>query len=111
MRWLFLVLALTACDSKDADTAVEVCTSDTPMTWENFGQGFFATYCLGCHSAEVTGAYRFDAPVGVDFDDLESMKPFWNATWVQVASGHPVGIVEGDIDLFRQFIFCSPEAP
>lgn len=47
--------------------------ADAP-TAQSFGTAFMRTYCLGCHSASVTGAARQAAPVGVDFDTLEDVR-------------------------------------
>ena len=40
----------------------------TDLTFEDFGQPFFETYCLRCHSVEVTGADRQGAPADHNFD-------------------------------------------
>jgi len=36
------------------------------VTWDNWGAGFFQTYCNTCHSSQTP--VRHGAPVGVDFD-------------------------------------------
>ena len=38
------------------------CLDDSTLTYATFGEAFFADYCTGCHSAEVTGASREGAP-------------------------------------------------
>lgn len=42
------------------------CTPDPTVTWGGFADGFFATYCRSCHSADTPD--RRGAPEGVDFD-------------------------------------------
>lgn len=40
----------------------------------NFGQTFFATYCLRCHSVSLTGDARNGATIGVNFDTLDGIR-------------------------------------
>lgn len=45
-------------------------TSGTTLTYDNFGAGFFASYCNSCHSSGTAGAprdYKFDT-----LDDVQS---------------------------------------
>jgi hypothetical protein len=51
--------------SSDTDPGGD-CTSPMGVTWDNWGSGFFQTYCNTCHSSETQ--IRHGAPVGVDFD-------------------------------------------
>ncbi len=69
MRSLLIVAALTACGEPvvGVDTA-STCPPTDPPTFASFGQGFFTTYCLACHSQARTGADRNGAPVTIDFD-------------------------------------------
>ena len=50
------------------------CSPGSTATYENFGKAFMASYCLGCHSAELTGDARLGAPPGRDFDTLEQIR-------------------------------------
>jgi hypothetical protein len=43
-------------------------------TAQDFGTAFMQTYCLGCHSASLTGPARQGAPEGIDFDTLEDVR-------------------------------------
>lgn len=47
-----------------------VCPDGSTLTWESFGQEFMAKYCTRCHSSELTGDARNDAPLYHDFDTL-----------------------------------------
>jgi len=69
MRSLLIVAALTACGEPvvGVDTA-STCPPIDPPTFASFGQGFFTTYCLACHSQARTGTDRNGAPVTIDFD-------------------------------------------
>jgi uncharacterized membrane protein len=66
MRWL--ALALVACTSHVGESTHSVCPPTDPPTYASFGQGFFMTYCLACHSETLTGSARMGAPVTIDFD-------------------------------------------
>ncbi len=46
------------------------------LTYENFAQDFFSSYCARCHSSELSGADRNGAPVGRDWDQLEVIRQF-----------------------------------
>lgn len=49
------------------------CPAGSTLTYASFGRNFFATYCLRCHSAAVTGDARNGATPGVNFDTLEGI--------------------------------------
>lgn len=63
-----LAAGLVSCGGGD-DTASDVCAErDPPLTYDNFGKGFIAKHCVGCHSSLVAGNQRKGAPPGVDLD-------------------------------------------
>lgn len=70
--WVLSIL-LTGCakegpvgaDSASSATAA-FCASAPTLTWESYGHGFMATYCLPCHSAEAPN--RYGAPEDMNFD-------------------------------------------
>lgn len=47
-----------------------VCPTDSTLTYESFGRRFMDDYCTRCHSSELTGPERHDAPLDHDFDTL-----------------------------------------
>jgi cytochrome c5 len=49
------------------------CPADNKLTYDNFGKGFIATYCLTCHSTSVTGDKRNGAPPDHNFDKLSDV--------------------------------------
>lgn len=56
------------------------------LTYENFGQAFFQSYCLRCHSETRVGDIaRNDAPVGINYDTLEGVREF--ATRIRLRAG------------------------
>jgi hypothetical protein len=62
------------------------CPPMSTLTYDNFGQMFFATYCLGCHSVTITGPKR-QAPPGRDFDDLSNVRMWAHLIDQQAAAG------------------------
>jgi len=63
------------------------CPTSSTLTYANFGQDFMATYCTRCHSANLTGASRFDAPVGLNFDTRDEVFAQRVAIDAQAGSG------------------------
>lgn len=92
MHWLvkvsmgyFFCLALVACgpttetpDPKPKPQKSVIpkrpCPENNTLTYENFGKGFFLTWCNGCHSSTLKASERAGAPVGIDFDSLEGIR-------------------------------------
>jgi len=66
MRWLFI--AVVACAEPQGEVTHSMCPSTDPPSYTTFGQVFFETYCLECHSQANTGDARQGAPVTIDFD-------------------------------------------
>ena len=50
------------------------CPSTQTLTYANFGQSFFGTYCQTCHASTVTGAARNGAPADHVFDQVEDIR-------------------------------------
>jgi uncharacterized membrane protein len=69
VRWMISLALVAACggDPVGEDTG-STCPPADPPTCANFGQTFFTTYCLDCHSQAKVGADRQGAPVTIDFD-------------------------------------------
>ena len=55
------------------------------LTYENFGQTFFQSYCLRCHSETLVKLARNDAPIGINYDTLEGVREF--ATRIRLRAG------------------------
>ncbi|MDX2054019.1 MAG: hypothetical protein SFV15_16580 [Polyangiaceae bacterium] len=80
--WFFFPLA-TACSHSDEEgdhhgavkgkPTASVCRSSSAPTYASFGRAYMTTYCTTCHSSQLTGAARKDAPAGTNFDDVESV--------------------------------------
>lgn len=58
-------------NSRPLPPASEIqCPTGTRLTYDNFGEAFFLTYCTMCHSASLAQDQRNDAPIDVDFDTV-----------------------------------------
>jgi len=117
---MWLLVALQACsgatggdsgvdsDSAPADTA---CAEAYPVTWANWADGFFLTYCRACHSG--TTSDRQGAPVGLDFDTLAQVRDQAEAIADAVLVGErmPVGggVFADDLTLLEDFLACGLE--
>jgi hypothetical protein len=58
-------------DSGPDDTGTPNC--DKAFTWSTGAEKFFSTYCTSCHSSELTGAARHNAPPDANFDTYQGV--------------------------------------
>lgn len=58
-------------------TSGATCPPGSTLTWETFGEDFFATYCTRCHASTLVGpAARSGAPEGRNWDSHETVMMF-----------------------------------
>jgi hypothetical protein len=73
--WLLVFAGVAAgCGDKYGRETGSVCPSTPTLTYDNFGEGFFERYCVGCHSSFLVDSEREGAPVGLDFDTLAGIR-------------------------------------
>ena len=116
---MWLLVALHACaGTPGADSATDTssvagvdCAEAYPVTWENWADGFFLTYCRACHSSTTTD--RQGAPEGLDFDTLNQVRDQAVAIEDAVLIGlrMPVGggVFPDDLTLLADFLACGLE--
>ncbi len=117
---MWLLVALHACAGIDgADSATDTssaatgldCAEAYPVTWENWGDGFFLTYCRSCHSS--TTSDRQGAPEGLDFDTLGQVRDqaFAIEDSVLIGQRMPVGggVFPDDLTLLEDYLACGLE--
>ena len=51
-----------------------VCPPTQTVSYTNFGKNFLESYCLRCHSVQLTGGDRNGAPEHHNFDTLDLIK-------------------------------------
>jgi len=114
---LVLVAWLTGCD-KDQDTSTPepvdtgACTEELasyPVSWDNWGQNFFATYCDACHASGT--ANRYGAPESVTFDTEEEVRNQIVRIHVRTLEDQDMppagGILEDELFLLDIFLRCG----
>ena len=122
-RKAILLFALVGCSPEEnTDSGTDSATSDSGSTgeegcetpygvsWDNWGDGFFLTYCRSCHSE--TTADRNEAPEGVDFEDEDDLVNWAPRIRVRVLEDMtmPVGggVYEDDLVLLEALLTCLP---
>jgi hypothetical protein len=89
--------AAASCEDDDhQDQVVGVptgsdCPTGSTLTYANFGQAFFASYCQRCHGSTVTGLARMGAPEDHAFDTLQDIR-FLSAHIDQLAAAGPESV-------------------
>ena len=119
---LALSLVLAACGSSPGALTGSSCPTAAPPTYATFGQAFFQSYCLGCHSQSRTGEARNGAPVTIDFDTRSLVRENTSDIDKQAAFGPkarntlmPSGDQPGPSDAERirlgEYIACEVAGP
>lgn len=68
------------------DVGAIPCPDGNTLTWENFGQPFLMSQCVGCHSSHLGDGQRAGAPVGVDFDTYELTRQWGSRIYVRAGT-------------------------
>jgi uncharacterized membrane protein len=66
-----LCIALAWGCGDEGDDSAETCGRTPSLTYVNFGKGYLAKHCVGCHSSLNPNGHRKGAPLGVDLDTYE----------------------------------------
>lgn len=115
---LVLSILLAACAAEDekggadsaSDTATTAfCATAPALTWETWGHGFMAEYCLACHSADAPN--RYGAPTDMNFDTAAETWAFKDEILLSVieTSTEPPGggVYSEDRDLLEAWLRCA----
>ncbi len=108
--WFLLALACNTSDPVDTGN-YSVCDPTFPVSWSNFGEGFMATNCDGCHAASTRE--RNDAPESVTFD-TEHQAMTRADDILRVVLDYKTmppagGIIEEDLILVEKWLGCFAE--
>lgn len=105
---MLLLALLAACDG-GADSADACATVPYEVTWANFGDGFFGSYCRGCHS--VATPSRYGAPDAVNFDGIEEVRQWEERIRVTVLEDQSMpiggGVYDQDLEFLGYFLDCG----
>lgn len=117
MLWLLLACGSpepdttpSTADTATADTgSAALCADQPPISWEDFGEGFFTTWCQACHSATTTE--RNGAPTALNFDtvaDIRQHRALIDRTVLDEGS-MPVGggLSETELLMVELFLWCG----
>lgn len=101
-------------------TGADPC-ADSIVTWENFGESFFLTWCTGCHHSALPSAERACAPCGANFDthagasERAQIVKLRVLDWETVQGVTPMppaaNLPEDDLALLREWIDCGAKGP
>lgn len=99
-------------DTEDDSATADECTAEYAeygLTWDNWGQSFFAAYCDSCHAAESPN--RFGAPEGISFDSAAEVETWASSieTTVLVDESMPLGggVGEEERYLLTAYLRCG----
>lgn len=91
----------------------EVSLGDCPansMTQQVAGRTVVTQRCASCHSSQVSGAARQNAPVGLDYDTLAAIRTNANTGYAEAKEGAmpPTGALSAtDLENLRIFLACG----
>ncbi len=104
---LLVILSMTVsgCPLGDCPDGAEVTYADVEV--------LFSEHCNSCHSSELTGADRQDAPAAYDFDTYTLASEHPSMTWTEVNLGHmppSTTLSDDDKETIRVWYACeTPE--
>jgi cytochrome c5 len=64
------------------------CPPDSYLRAHNFGDGFLAEYCRGCHGQDVPKPMRHGAPLDVNFDTLTEVRQHAARMYARAGDGY-----------------------
>jgi uncharacterized membrane protein len=117
-----LLIVFAACSEPQGAPTGSTCPPTDPPTYANFGQAFFTSYCIECHSETKTGDARNGAPVTIDFDTRSLVRMATSnidklAAWgpsahnsIMPPGGHPAPM-DAERTRLGQYIACEVSSP
>ena len=102
---LLSICTLQACALGDCPDGADVTYADVEV--------LFTDKCVSCHSTELTGADRQNAPAGYDYDSYAAAIEHPTMTWTEVNLGHmppSAALSDDDKETIRGWYACeTPE--
>ena len=115
MMWALLLLACGEGKNEDAPDADDTATplpEQCDAQWDAWASGFFTTYCQSCHSE--TSPQRYDAPIGVDLDDVGDVRAWSDRIRIRVLEEETMpmggGVPSSDLDRLDAWLDCLESA-
>jgi len=79
------------------------------ITWENWGEGFFISYCNGCHSSDSSN--RFGAPENITFDTQKEAQEWLDRIHIRTVQTTDMppggGVIEEDLEFLEIWLDCG----
>ena len=109
--WALLVLACASPEPDEAEGSDDTATplpEQCDVQWDAWASGFFTTYCQSCHSE--TSPHRYDAPPGVDLDDIEDVRAWSTRIRVRVLQEESMpmggGVPDTELSRLHEWLDC-----
>lgn len=107
-----MLLLLWACTGAPESDTAAVCLADTDpaaVTWDNWGEDFFTSYCDSCHSARTPD--RRGAPESAVFDTEAQVVAQLSRVQARVLDEETMplggGVFPDDLILLAAYIKCA----
>ena len=104
-RWLgllWIAFVAAGCDPG-------ACPEESTVLWVDV-EPLFAEYCLGCHSSQLSGEARREAPEAYDYDTAAESRAHPNWTWAEIQLGHmppSAPLLDQDQQQIREWLACG----
>lgn len=109
-----LVSLLALCFAACGGASVGDCPSNSDAT-QSAGRALIRTRCAICHSSQLSGAQRQNAPDGVNYDTAAAIKLNLDDGWSETESkSMPEGsmLTDAEIESIRVYLACgAPDIP
>lgn len=108
---MVLLLALACAPNADstATPMPEACETAPEVNWENWGHGFFLTYCNACHAQAAPN--RSGAPEDVNFDTPAQVAHWKERIQIRVLDEATMplggGVYPEDLDMLEVLLACD----
>ncbi len=88
------------------------CPEDSTLTWESFGGPYVRSYCSSCHGSALPADMRQNAPLGLDFENVEQVRMHADRIWLRAADQNatmpPVGApAQDERTLLGEWLACG----
>lgn len=110
---MFWIVIWFSCGTDQIDSGDSACQTRSAYQWEYFGEPFFMTYCLSCHS--VASPERFGAPEGINFDSYDDVAAqsalIRDSVLIRQSMPKGGGVSEDDRMALKIFLDCIVDVP
>ena len=102
-----MLLIILACSTSSSDTSL-ICDEAQEVEWDYWADGFFRTYCKGCHSS--TSDNRFGAPERINFDSQDDViyhaDLIYNSVIINQNMPKGGGVEEVELQFLETYLRC-----